>query len=142
MKKQKAKETRVAKKKATKSYKDSGPFDAVNFEDIGSNNDPCFGRLYDLSQPECRQCGDSEFCCTIFANKVGKTRAEIEKETKFKDLNVLVDKKAVNKTIRYMKRKEASKKEILEKIREKYELTVEESRQLYKEYKNSKKNDE
>lgn len=133
------KNKRVAKKEATKAYKNSRELDPVNFEDIGSKNDPCFGKLYDLSQAECRQCGDSEFCCTIFANNQGVSRAEVEKENKFKDLNVLVDKKAVNKTIRTLKRKEASKLEILTKLGEKFEITKEEARELYREYKSKKK---
>ena len=56
----------------------------------------------------------------------------LEKENEFKDLENLVDLKAVSKTIRYLKRKDEPKKIILDKIQAKYELSREEARTIYK----------
>ena len=57
---------------------------------------------------------------------------KLEKENEFKDLENLVDLKAVSKTIRYLKRKDEPKKIILDKIQAKYELSREEARTIYK----------
>ena len=46
----------------------------IDINSIGSNGDPCFGKGYDLSTEECKQCGDSELCCLKFANLMVKTR--------------------------------------------------------------------
>lgn len=82
----------------------------IDINSIGSNGDPCFGKGYDLSTEECKQCGDSELCCLKFANLMGKTRKQLEEENQFKDLEILVDEKAVKKTIRALKRKGEDKK--------------------------------
>lgn len=117
-----------------KSYKESDPLEPINFKSIGSKNDPCFGKLYDLTTQECKICGDSELCCSVFARNQGKTRKELEKENSFKDIETLIDKTAVRKTIRYMVRKGKAKKEILEAIQSKYETSREDARALYREY--------
>ena len=101
---------------------------------IGSNGDPCFGKAYDLSTQECKQCGDSELCCIKFAAALGKTRQEVEEAHNYKDLEVMVDKVAAKKTFRSMKRKGANRKEIIAKLQEKYELPFAEAKALYKEF--------
>lgn len=104
---------------------------------IGSNDDPCFGKEYDLSTDECKMCGDSELCCIKMANAMGKTRKELEEANHYKDLESLVDKKAIRKTIRSLRRKGEGRSSILDKIQAKYELSREDARSLYKEYKES-----
>ena len=59
------------------------PFDVTKF---GSEDDPCFGKHYDLVADECQVCGDVEVCAIAFANAAHLRRAKIESETKFKDL--------------------------------------------------------
>lgn len=110
----------------------------MDISSIGSNGDPCFGEAYDLTTDECKMCGDSELCCIKFAAKMGTTRKEIESESQFKDLETLVDTKALKKTIRALKRKGEDKKTILEKIQAKYQLTKEEAKVMYKKYKPKK----
>ncbi len=110
----------------------------LDISSIGSNGDPCFGEAYDLTTDECKMCGDSELCCIKFAAKMGTTRKEIESESQFKDLETLVDTKALKKTIRALKRKGEDKKTILEKIQAKYQLTKEEAKAMYKKYKPKK----
>lgn len=106
----------------------------VDINSIGSNGDPCFGKAYDLSTQECKQCGDSELCCIKFAAALGKTRQELEEANNYKDLEVMVDKVAAKKTFRSMKRKGANRKEIIAKLQEKYELPFAEAKTLYKEF--------
>ena len=48
------------------------PFDVSKF---GSEEDPCFGKAYDLSAPECQRCGDLEFCAIAFSQKQHLLRA-------------------------------------------------------------------
>lgn len=110
------------------------PFTVLELDNIGGNGDPCFGKEYDLSTEECRMCGDSELCCIKFSGLLGKTRKELEKENKFKDLEVLVDKTAVKKYYRSLKRKGLSRKDILIRMQEKFELTKDETRSLYREF--------
>lgn len=108
----------------------------VDISSLGNlDTDPCFGKEYDLSTKECKMCGDSELCCIKFADKVGKTRKQLEKENQYKDLEILVDKSAVFKSIRALKRKGDDKKTIIQKIQAKYELSIKEARLLYKEQK-------
>lgn len=106
----------------------------VDISSIGSNGDPCFGKAYDLSTEECKQCGDSELCCIKFAAALGKTRQELESENNYKDMEIMIDKTAAKKTFRSMKRKGAGRKEIIAKLQEKYELPHEEAKALYKEF--------
>ena len=105
----------------------------VDLEAIGTNNDPCFGKAYDLTTKECKICGDSELCCIKFAALMGKTRKELESENAYKDLETLVDVQAVKKTIRNCKRNGEDKKIILEKVERKYEISHQQARAIYKE---------
>ena len=104
----------------------------VDIKSIGSNNDPCFGKEYNLSTKECKMCGDSELCCIKFAELMGKTRKKLESETQFKDLESLINIKTNKKTIRQLRRKGDDRKTIIDKIQAKYELTKEEARTIYR----------
>lgn len=59
------------------------PFDVTK---LGTDEDPCFGKLYDLKAEECKICGDIEVCSIAFSQKLTEKRLNIESETKFKDL--------------------------------------------------------
>lgn len=59
------------------------PFDATKF---GSSEDPCFGKLYNLSEIDCQECGDHEVCAIAFAQHQKLRRAEEESNARFKDL--------------------------------------------------------
>lgn len=60
----------------------------INIELFGSDNDPCFGKLYDLGTPECKRCGDSEICATVVSQKLNVKRKTIETENRFKDIEL------------------------------------------------------
>lgn len=120
------------KKKTTKA-KILSP---IKLEDIGlEDKDPCFAKGYDLSTDECKQCGDSELCAIAFANALGKTRKQLEQSNHYKDLEPLIDTAAVFKSIRAHKRKGLKMSEILDRIQAKYELSREDAKSLYKEWK-------
>lgn len=126
----------MKEKKEKKSKPKLNPLIPIKLEDIGDvNNDPCFGRGYDLSTDECKQCGDSELCAIKFAAELGKTRKQLEQENNYKDLEPLIDTKAVFKTIRALKRKDLKMSEILDRVQAKYELSREEAKSLYKQWK-------
>lgn len=50
------------------------PFDATKF---GSDEDPCYGKLFDYNAPECQMCGDSEHC-QIAMTQGGHLRRALE----------------------------------------------------------------
>jgi len=71
------------------------PLDVLS---LGSDDDPCFGKYHDLLAPECKECGDSEFCMIVQAQGLHKERLEIEEKQRFKDIEE-ADEEMVNKKI-------------------------------------------
>ena len=59
------------------------PLDVLS---LGSDDDPCFGKYHDLLAPECKECGDSEFCMIVKAQGLHKERLDIENKQRFKDI--------------------------------------------------------
>jgi hypothetical protein len=53
---------------------------------LGSEDDPCFGKLHDLKAPECMECGDAEFCSIMKAQNLHKERIKVESKQRFKDI--------------------------------------------------------
>lgn len=104
----------------------------TNIENLGSDKDPCFGKEYDLTTKECKLCGDSELCAICFAQKLNKTRAEIEKESHFKDMEKLLDVQGIKKYMRSLIRKDLSRKEIITKSIDKFDITKKDARSIYK----------
>ena len=60
------------------------PFDITKF---GSDEDPCFGKLNDPKAPECKLCGDFEFCAIVMAESLKSRRVKEEAKTEYKDLS-------------------------------------------------------
>lgn len=63
------------------------PFDCLDFGD--PEKDPCFGKLYDLMDDTCLECGDIEWCSTIFNQRLTKKR--LEEETKGHNYDLTID---------------------------------------------------
>ncbi len=133
-----AKEKKTKKKDLLPDLQKTPILQPISIDSIGSNGDPCFGKMYDLTTDECKMCGDSELCCIKFAAEMGKTRKELEQENNYKDLEILVDIPAVKKTIRALKRKGEDGKTIRAKLQAKYGVSLDEAKQLYKKYKPKK----
>ena len=103
----KAKE-RKRREKLTKKVDLTEPLLPIDIEKFGSDEDPCFGKLYDLTEDECKRCGDCTICGIVFNQGTLKLRAEQEKENTFKDLDI--DKQTPDE--------KGAKKYIKEKIKE------------------------
>jgi hypothetical protein len=104
----------------------------LSVQDVGSNNDPCFGKGYDLTTKECKMCGDSELCAIVFAQTMNKSRSKIEEEQHFKDMDILIDIPSVKKFMRGLKRSGSVKKDILEKAQVKFKIAREDARSIYR----------
>lgn len=55
---------------------------------LGSKDDVCFGKHYDLSTEECKVCGDSELCSIAFGQNLHLRRKHIEENSRFKDIEL------------------------------------------------------
>jgi hypothetical protein len=102
------------------------PFDVTKF---GSEDDPCFGKEYDLNADECQICGDIEICSIAFAQKQLRVRAQLEAENKFKDLEEvsMVSEGKVRDFIQAKRMEGWGDTKIKIKIRTKFNLTKEQS---------------
>ena len=114
------------------------PLEPFDINTIGTNGDPCFGKAYDLSTKECKICGDSELCAFKMSQELNITRKELEDKYKYKDLDVLEDVKGIKKYIRRQIKADNSRKDIIAKAVEKFEVPKAIIRKLYKEVKNGK----
>ena len=124
----------MAKKEKLK-LKDHDPLKPIDLTSIGTPNDPCFGKAYDLSTKECKQCGDSEICALKMAQSLGKTRKELEDQNHYKDLDILEDIDGIKKYMRKLKREGKTRKEIVSKASQKFEVPTGDLRKIYKEIK-------
>ena len=58
----------------------------IDMLSLGSDDDVCFGKHHDLLAPECKECGDSEFCAIVKAQGLHQERLNIEAKQRFKDV--------------------------------------------------------
>lgn len=77
------KETREKRNKLSKTTDLNIP---ITIDIIGTNDDPCFGKLYSPKAEECSRCGDSEICSIVMGQLNHLKRGEQEKKEKFKDM--------------------------------------------------------
>jgi hypothetical protein len=73
----------------------------VTIEQLGTKDDPCFGKHYSITAPECQRCGDSELCSIVKAQKNHLKREKIEQQNNFKDLEKpkVMDKGEIRKRV-------------------------------------------
>ena len=109
------------------------PLEPIDLASIGSPEDPCFGKSYDLSTSECRSCGDSEVCAFKMSQALNKTRKQLEEENNYKDLDILEDVTSIKKFMRKMIRSGKSRKEIIQAAGSKFEVPSKDLRKMYKE---------
>lgn len=108
------------------------PLTPIDITQLGSNGDPCFGKGYNLSTKECKICGDAELCAFKLSQNLKITRKELEDKNHYKDLDMLEDIKGIKKYIRSLKRKELTRKEIVTKASEKFEVPKKDIRTIYR----------
>jgi len=126
------------KKETLPSISKQDPLEPIDITQLGSNGDPCFGKAYDLSTKECKLCGDSELCALKMSQELNISRKELNERKNYKDLDILEDVSSIKKDIRKLKRKGLTRKEIVSKLSEKYEVPTTYLRKLFKEIKHGK----
>lgn len=77
-----------ARKKLSKKVDLTVPLAPIDVEAFGTDDDPCFGKLHDMTQDECKRCGDNSICQIVFNQATEKLRANEEKTSRFKDLEL------------------------------------------------------
>lgn len=125
----------MAKKQQLPILEKQDPLEPIDITKLGSNGDPCFGKGYDLSTKECKICGDSELCAFKMAQDLNITRKELDDKKHFKDLDILEDVQAIKKFMRNLKRKNVSRKDIINQASEKFEVPQKDLRKIYRELK-------
>lgn len=63
-----------------KEHKDLNALSPFKYTDLGTPNDPCFGKLYNMKNAACKRCGDFEACAIVYSQK-GFVK-EMEKQNK------------------------------------------------------------
>lgn len=118
-------------KKKKKNTQELDTLKPINIYELGGDNDPCFGKQYDLSADECNRCGDSELCAIATAQNLNGIREKIEKETEFKDIQNEVGNKKVENYIKKRIDKGYDLSRIKKLVKKKFRLKSKEIRKLY-----------
>lgn len=79
----KKKNKRIPKDVSRIDFKDAQK--PIDITLIGTDDDPCFGKLYEPITEECHACGDSELCAIVHMHTMDQERKKAEKKSKFKD---------------------------------------------------------
>jgi len=103
---------------------------------LGSDEDPCFGKLHDLKAPECMSCGDADFCALVKAQNLHKKRLIIESKQRFKDIEesnqILAEtKEQIKQDIERAKNKGAKKLKTILVLSQRYNVSKDIVKQLY-----------
>lgn len=77
----------MKRKSRSKVVKDKtiNMMEPLQFDKLGSADDPCFGKLHDYKADECKVCGDAEICSIVCSQKLHAKRKLIEEKQDFKD---------------------------------------------------------
>lgn len=128
-----AKQRKSRKKPSIEQDKFLKPIDITKF---GTEDDPCFGKLYNLAEPECKRCGDSGLCGIVFGQNLNLKRKEIEKDSKFKDLEEAPKTKQENNSLKEWvknKKKEGlSRQDVIVKAKKTFGSTRDEIKEIWK----------
>jgi hypothetical protein len=82
-----------------------------NYEQLGTPDDPCFGRFFSLKAKECSKCGDCEICSIVTSQQMQKNALIQEGKGKFKDVEEAELILSQNRRIASMMLKRAQKKD-------------------------------
>jgi hypothetical protein len=107
------------------------PIDITQF---GTDDDPCFGKQYNLSEPECKRCGDSELCAIVFSQNLNLERKNIEGKNRFKDLELSKEETnpALEKWVGQKIKEGLKRSEIISAAKKSYGSTRDEIKTIYK----------
>lgn len=109
---------RKSRKKLSKKVNMLKPLNSIDILKLGTDDDPCFGKHFDLMEDECRRCGDSTLCQIVSNQKTVKLRDKTEEENRFKDLEL--DDDAAIKLIKKLKKKDIGDEAIKKKLQRRY----------------------
>lgn len=79
---------RKSRKDIVKKVDTTKPLTPIELTKLGTEDDPCFGKHFDLTADECKICGDCNVCSIVFNATTEKKRDKVEKEHRFKDLEL------------------------------------------------------
>lgn len=70
----------------TPEYQNLNVMKPIDVTALGTSEDPCFGKHYDLTTDECQRCGDHEFCALKMGQTLNGQRNKIESKNDFLDI--------------------------------------------------------
>lgn len=115
-------------RKATENIDFSKPID---LSIIGTEDDPCFGKLYNLTANECKRCGDSELCGVVFSQEMTKSRRKIAKKKRFKDIELEDD--SLSRWVAVKKKEGLKRFKIIKLAKKTFGSTSKQIKKLYEE---------
>jgi hypothetical protein len=121
---------RKSRSKANKKVDITKPLAPIDITKFGTDEDPCFGKLFDLTEDECRRCGDQAICQIVFNQKTEKLRGKEESNSRFKDLELNTIE--AENFIRSKKESGKSKKFVTRRTVKKFNLSEPEVKKLVK----------
>lgn len=135
-----AKEKRKSRKELTKKIDITQPILPIDITKFGTEDDPCFGKLHDLTEDACKRCGDSTICSIVMNQDTKRLREEEESNNRFKDLEIdapvkpvpQFTKKEINKFIKGKLKEGTIRLVLVKKLVTKFGITKEEAKELIK----------
>jgi hypothetical protein len=132
------KERREARKKLSKKVDITQPILPIDITKFGTEEDPCFGKLHDLTEDACKRCGDSTICSIVMNQDTKKLRATEETEGRFKDLEIdgpvkpvpQFTKKEINKYIKSSLAKGTIRLVLVKNLNKKFGIEKQEAKEL------------
>ena len=108
----------------------------INITQFGTDDDPCFGKEYNLSTPECKRCGDSELCAIVMGQNNHIKRKTIEDNNRFKDLEIVnKTNTALEEWVKSKMEEGLKRSEIITKAKNTYGSSREEIKSIYAKFK-------
>ena len=108
----------------------------INITQFGTDDDPCFGKEYNLSTPECKRCGDSELCAIVMGQNNHIKRKTIEDNNRFKDLEIVnKTNTALEEWVKKKMEEGLKRSEIITKAKNTYGSSREEIKSIYAKFK-------
>jgi len=125
------------KRKAREQTEDVNLLEPIDITKYGSDDDPCFGKLYDLGADECKRCGDSELCSAVYSRTSAKQiRDKAQKGNRYKDMELEDPVKPENEPLlKWVKEKKTEgmpRAKIITKAKKTFGSTRDEIKKLYK----------
>lgn len=127
---------RKSRKKVVKKVDTTKPLEPFDITQFGTDDDPCFGKHYDLTADECKICGDCTVCAIVYNQQTEKLRTKEEKNHRFKDLELDKPKKGKpDKKKSYivnLREKNIPTLKIIKKVMEKFDMEKDKAKKLVK----------